>query len=430
VRALLVAIVASESAVIVGGSHLVGLPGLVLVLIATAAWALLVFDRRVELRPSAVAIAIGAVFAVGVAVPPRGSHDLWSYVMSGRIVSAHHANPYVHPPGDFPHDPFLAYVAAGWSHAKSVYGPLFTEVSAALTRFAGGSPLRARLGFQGLAALSVVAALILIWRETRNARAVAFVGLHPAVVTAIVNGGHNDGLVGLAVLAGVMLVARRRWFAAGATLGLGILCKASGVLGLLGVVVWAARRDRRGAARMLFAASATTALGYAPVGAVAARAVFGAERGNTRASPWDLVSTLLHPPGAIVAIIVLALVGVSAWRSRAAARPGTAATAATAAYLVGGAFVLPWYPAWALPTAALERRSFLAVLVAAHAGFLVAVYELEPPGHPSLTGALAIIRTGVIVTCAFGALAAAAARLVRSPATEDQPPVPGFPLRP
>jgi Glycosyltransferase family 87 len=429
-RALLVAIVASESAVIVGGSHLVGMPGLVLVLVATAAWALVVFDRRIEPRPRAVAIAIGVVFAIAVAVQPHGSRDTWSYVMSGRIVSTHHTNPYVHPPSDFPHDPFFGYVGTGWRHARSVYGPLFTGASAALTKFAGDSALRARLAFQGLAALSVVAALALIWRETRSSRALVFLGLHPAVVTAIVNGGHNDGLVGLAVLAGVIIVMRRRWYAAGFVLGLGMLCKASGALGLLGVVVWAARRARQGAAKMLLVATATTVLGYAPAGAVAVRAVSGAERGNTRASPWDLVRTLAHPSGAIVWTVVIVLVAVSAWRWRAAARPGTAATATIAAYLVGGAFVLPWYPAWALPTAALERRSFLGVLVAAHAAFLVAVYEFEAPAHPSLTGAWAFLRTTVIVMCAFAALAAAVTRLGRAPATEHQPHPPGFPLRP
>jgi len=429
-RGSLAVIVASESAVIVAGGHFVGLPGLVLVLIATAAWALVVFGRHDEARPRDVAIAIGALFAVAVAVPPHGSHDVWSYVMSGRIVDAHHTNPYVHPPSDFQGDPFLQYVGAGWRHTTSVYGPLFTAVSAAFTHVAGGSALRARLAFQGLAALSVVTALVLIWRETHSSRAVAFVGLHPVTAATIVNGAHNDGLVGLAVLAGVVLVARRRWCAAGFVLGLGILCKASGALGLLGIVAWTLRRDRKGAAITVLVAFAATVAGYFPFGATATSGVLGAEKGNTRASPWDFVRTVANPPSRMLAVVVLGLVVVAAWRWRAASRPGTAATAPMAAYLVGGAYVLPWYSAWALPTAALARRSFLSVLVATHAAFLVAVYELELPAHISLTGVGAITRTIVIVTCSWGFLAAFVIRLVRSPATEDQPWMPGFPLRP
>ena len=67
--------------------------------------------------------------------------------------------------------------------------------------------------------------------------------------------------------------------------------------------------------------------------------------------------------------------------------------------------MLPWYPAWALPAAALERRSALGAVVAAHAAFLVAVYEFEPPARPALSGAGAVVRTAVVVICAFALLA-------------------------
>ncbi len=83
-----------------------------------------------------MAIAIGTAYAISVAAPPRNSHDLWSYVMYGRMVSAHHLSPYSHVPIDFLHDPLLGRVATGWRHTSSVYGPLFTGVSAALTRVA------------------------------------------------------------------------------------------------------------------------------------------------------------------------------------------------------------------------------------------------------------------------------------------------------
>ena len=113
------------------------------------------------------------------------------------------------------------------------------------------------------------------------------------------------------------------------------------------------------------------------------------------------------------------LVVVSAWRWRAAATPAATATATTAAYLLGGGFVLPWYPAWALPAAALDPGSWLARLVAVQAAFLVAVYEFELPAHVTLAGPGAVIRTITIVIVAFGALALFVDRLVRSPATED-----------
>lgn len=408
----LIATVGAEAAVVVGGSRLVGARGLVLVLVATAGWAFVAYDERMELHPSWVVIAIGAALAIGLAAPPRDSHDLWSYVMYGRTVSVHHLSPYAHAPIDFRHDPFLGRVGVGWRHAKSVYGPLFTGVSAALTRAAGDSALRARLAFQGLAATGVVTGLALIWRSTRSARAVAFVGLHPAVITAIVNGGHNDALVGFAIVAGALLVSRKRWHTAGFVLGLGILVKASGILGLVGLVAWTVGRDRRGATRLVIAAGATAALGYALAGSAALVSLTHAGNGNTRASVWDPISSLLHPATATMLTGALAFTTFAALRLRAAARPETTTTATIAASLIGGVYVLPWYPAWALPTAALDRRSRLSMLTAAHAAFLVAVYEYERPAHTSLRGAWGVTRAVLVQAGSWVALALLVALVV------------------
>jgi hypothetical protein len=386
----------------------------VLVLVATVGWAMVVFDARVDQRPGLVVLAIAVAFAVGVAVPPRNSHDLWSYVMYGRMVSAHHLSPYTHTPIDFRHDPFLGRVAAGWRHTASVYGPLFTGASAAITRAAGNSALRARLAFQGFAVMGVIATLVVIWRATKRAGALAFVGLHPAVVTAIVNGGHNDALVGLAVAAGALFAARRRWYTAGFVLGLGMLVKVSAGFGLLALAVWAFGRDRRGAAQLVIAAGITTVLGYAPAGTAAVRVLEHAGRvnGNTHASPWDPISSLLHPSIQIMLFGALLLAVFAAVRWRAESMPEIPTLATLAAALVGGVYVLPWYPAWALPTAALERRSRLSVLVAAHAAFLVAVYEYELPAHPTLTGAWAVVRAAIVQSGAWLALALFGALLI------------------
>ena len=105
-------------------------------------------------------------------------------------------------------------------------------------------------------------------------------------------------------------------------------------------------------------------------------------------------------------MLVLALAAIAAYRRRDRTRPAATALASTAAYLVAGAYVLPWYAAWALPVAALERRSRIAWLVAAQSVFLVAVYQFELPAHPTLTGVLAGLRLTVVQLGAWAALAA------------------------
>ena len=54
-----------------------------------------------------VAIAIAGLLVVAVAVPPRQSHDFWSYAAYGRLVGVHHVSPYEHAPSEYPHDPFV-----------------------------------------------------------------------------------------------------------------------------------------------------------------------------------------------------------------------------------------------------------------------------------------------------------------------------------
>src|SRR4051812_48014225 len=403
--ALLIA-VGAEAAVVIGGSRVVGAVGLVLTLVASAAWLFLATDERADRRPRLVLLAIGAALVIAVAFPPRNSHDLWSYVMYGRTLAVHHVSPYVHPPSEFGHDVFLGRVQRGWRHTPSVYGPLFTVGSALIAKATGESALRTRLAFQGLAALSIGGALALVWWETRSARALVFLGLNPAIITSVVNGGHNDALVGLAVLAGALLAARRRFNRAGFVLALGLLVKASAAVGLIGVVAWTLTRDRRGAVRVVAVATVTTVAASIPAGVVALRNAVHAGKGNTHASLWDPITTVTHVNLTILLVLVLALAALAAYLRRDRPRPSAPALAATTAYLVGGAYVLPWYSAWALPLAAVERRSRLAWLVAAQSVFLVAVYEFELPAHPTLKGVLAVMRTTVVQLSAWALLAA------------------------
>src|SRR5437588_3527591 len=186
-------------------------PSLLLLLIAFVSLGLLVAAevRRPRLDRRAV-LGLGAVvLVVAVAAPPRESRDLWVYAMYGRMVAHHQVSPYRHVAAEFPHDPWAAKVPHGWRQTRSVYGPLFTGVSAAAMAPAGDSFLAGRLFFQLLAAAAVAGCLWLIERRTRSAAALALLALNPVVIVSVVNGGHNDALVGLGVLGGVLLAERR-----------------------------------------------------------------------------------------------------------------------------------------------------------------------------------------------------------------------------
>src|SRR5207302_7960920 len=123
---------------------------------------------------------------------------------------------------------------------------LFTTVSAAWQRLAGASPTASRMGYQLLAALAMATVGVLLVRIRVPAGVVAGVLINPLVVVMVINGGHNDALVGLGILGGALVLRRGHYAGAGACLGLAALTKIVVVLPVAAAVVWAWRsRGRR-----------------------------------------------------------------------------------------------------------------------------------------------------------------------------------------
>lgn len=359
-------------------------------------------DRRPVLVGSAV------LLALAVAAPPQGSRDVWSYATCGRIVAHYHHRPYRRAADDFPDDPIARLVSPAWRHAPSVYGPAFVALAAAGSWIAGSSPTANRLFFQGLDAAAILGVLALLARRGAAAGALAFVGLNPVVVTVVVNGGHNDALVGAALLAGVLLAARRPWIA-GLVLGLAALIKIVALLALAAVAVWLWRaHSRRAAAAVAAAGGVAVVVGYALAGGLSALRPVVADRGfHSRASIWTAVRGLgptLRSPTLIEASLALALVVVIGGRSR---HPLPVATgAALAAYLVAAPYVLPWYGAWALPVLALAWKSRLAAVICAYECALAVAFVTPPTLDPDvLRGALTVVSVVVLPLMAAAILA-------------------------
>lgn len=372
------------------------LPWAVDVLLVLAAGAgTLVLARRRDLTIGSVAVAIGVALFVAIAEPPRGSGDLWSYVMYGRIAVVHHVSPYTHAPTAFPHDAFFTHVSTGWRHTPSIYGPLFTLISEIGVRVAGGSALVARLWFQGLAALALVAALTIIWRRTGNPRVVALLGLQPAIILAVVNDGHNDLLLGLAVLVAVLAIDKDAHLVAGALIGLAALVKLTALLALVGLVVWVWRRDR---VRALQTAGATIAVllvghahGFGELHALHAnqnltsrssianfsRVLFGMHGPlpNWTGLTHERAESLVVAAGSVLACSLALAV---AWWRRRDRDPRVAVAGSLAAYGAGAAYVLPWYAAWWLPLGIGldDPEAKGATFLAAWSTVLLAAYEV------------------------------------------------------
>jgi alpha-1,6-mannosyltransferase len=230
------------------------------------------------------------------------------------------------------------------------------------------------------------------------------VGLNPLVIVSVVNGGHNDALVGLSVLGAALLAERDKPAASGAVLALGALVKITALLALPALAVWLlVRHGRRSASTVAGVGVATVMLGYALAGPTALSALNANHRLMSRASVWQIAHTiagldnhthLFHLTGdtwlAAFGLGAVALTGMLAllvaWWRRRDSELGVVVALAVTTYLVAGLYVLPWYGMWMLPAAALGRRRGPLVYAAVLAAFLTAIYAIRDRALPATVG--------------------------------------------
>jgi hypothetical protein len=361
-----------------GRSGLTAIAWVVVAIVLAAFAVVLVEAWRSRVALAAVLVASAASLAISVAAPLLLSRDVYTYAGYGRIEALHHANPYVATLSSLRGDPFVAVTPGQWVHTHSSYGPVFTLLSAAVTRLWAGAPGTTILVFKLLAGLAIAAATAcaaLAARRTRPERApfaAALVGLSPVLVIHTVGGGHVDALVAGPLAAALALAVTRpppRSARALATTGLVMLaCLVKTVVApVLLLWLWWLVRERSGRARTIVVHAAVVA---AP--AIAAGAPFVDGRRTFRpfvtlggveawASPSHLVglgAQALAGGGAMHAVeaAFLLLFVVSLWRLVRRidpARPTAEWGPALLLLALSLPYLLPWYAAWFAPFVAL-----------------------------------------------------------------------------
>lgn len=388
--------------------------GLPLLVVAAGAFLVLMamevlaptLDRTLVLWVSA-ALLLAAVLA-----PPRNSEDVWSYAMYGHMVAHYHASPYTVSPLAYSGDPWFWRVSVWWQDTKTVYGPVFTALSAGGMLVVGGSALGARLFFQLLTGAAVFGGLLALHRRGAEAGALAFLGLSPLMTVNVVNGAHNDALVGVAALIAVLVLGRGlrprgaaaapggapaaeggralpSWLVLAAVLlGLAALVKLVALLPAAALVAWLWRRE--GARRALGVAAIVGGIavaGYLLVGGLPALTpVQDASRLVDHWSLWGWfghkvppspvaqgqLGGLLIPPapkvwltgpiryaGSLLVVVAAAIVGLA---GSGDSRPSSGMAATAFAFVLATSYIQPWYLAALLPLLALQWRSRLAAL--------------------------------------------------------------------
>jgi alpha-1,6-mannosyltransferase len=331
------------------------------------------------LRRGAARLAVVGAVAVAIQLAPLASpllisSDAWTYWSYGRIAAVHDANPYVHPPRDFPNDPAYPHIGGAWHGATTVYGPLFTLGSEPVALAAGSSKDAAAWIYKSLSAVLMLVVVVccgLVAR--RRAFAVAFAGWNPLLALHFAGGGHNDAWLAAGVLGALALAARGRPQWAGVSWVAAIFVKWIAIV-FLPLRALEARADGRRVGHLGFAVAAIVVVaassiqfGWHWLGAFGPLAR-NANKETRYALPHRLLELgVPRTVGLVLLASAFALAYVwlarQAWRGRA--RLGLAA----GLVLCASPYLVPWYAVWAVPLAAVEDdppAQWLAVALCAY----------------------------------------------------------------
>jgi alpha-1,6-mannosyltransferase len=406
----LVAAAASISLLLVAVEQITPAQRAALVGTALVAWVLLValgWTRGwLPLKPLVAAIGITLVLAV--ATPSHQSADVYSYAMYGRIATIHHHNPFSSYPMHFEGDPMRRHVNPLWQRTPDIYGLGFTVIMATLAPVIGESSFLVHFVYQLIAVAAVGALLWLLWKRTRNPAALAFVGLSPLLAISVVNGGHPDALVALAVLVGVFFAIERRPVLAGIAFAAAASVNFTALVGAGVLAVWAFRRwTRREVGLFATIVGVVGALPYLLMSGWIQNAHVHSGL-ISRQSIWNAVGSVVSNGDALrtfattgTTVVAGALLLVVVFRHTSRGTPELAIAAGLAAFLIASSWVMPWYAFTALPLLAVRKPNLLTWTVAVYAS-LVLLGEQYPSLSASTIGAAGhIFLQNVLPVAAF-----------------------------
>jgi hypothetical protein len=147
--------------------------------------------------------------------PPICS-DVFFYATSGHIANQG-GNPYLQPLRDFQSSlPLLRY--NDWPFITSPYGPLWTSICRIVVGITGTSPVIATLGYRLLAILTAFGFMWVTYRAAQrltddrrlHVSALVIVGWQPVLLFESATGAHNDALIMMLALGGLLIVSSGR----------------------------------------------------------------------------------------------------------------------------------------------------------------------------------------------------------------------------
>jgi hypothetical protein len=334
--------------------------------VAFLAYALaVVLALRTHLRCGLLAALGCLVQVLPLASPLLLSKDAFTYWDYGRLAARHSANPYSTPPSAFPTDPAYSAMGATWHHSTTLYGPLFTWLSGLLA-YGVPSPHAAQLAFRLLAAASMVAIVVMLWRMDASPAAIVLVGWSPLFALHFAGGGHNDALMMALAVGAAAAGARRPWL--GAVLWVAAVAVKWVAVVLLLLDLLAAGSARRAGRAVRIAAAAgigvvlsTVVYGTAWLGAFRELSRQSRRTGSLGAAKWFADTGLDHRTIAgVLLLATLTFLAVMTFLALSQRRRHLSLAGTGLAALQG--WLNPWYTLWGGAMLEFEEASILAAV--------------------------------------------------------------------
>jgi alpha-1,6-mannosyltransferase len=350
-----------------------------LLLVAMSACYVVVLAAAPRIPARAVVAAIVVLNVLFLLAPPLFSADVFGYIDYARLGALHGLGPYTHGAADAARDSVAPFVR--WSDVPSPYGPLFTAASYVLAPLSVAVTLWT---YKALAALAALGCAALIWRLAPRVgldprRAAAFFALNPLVLAYGVGGAHNDLLLELLVLGGVLAAVCGRARLAGGQLALAALVKASAGLALPFLVARSRLRGRV-LAGALAATIAVALLGLAVLGHDLLGFVAQIRDQQRLVAAYSVPNQLGVALGfgaitagirAVALVLFAANLAWQLWRAVRGADWVACAGWATLGALVTSAWLTPWYVVWVLALAAVAPSPRLRAATLGFCGYVM-----------------------------------------------------------
>jgi len=208
-------------------------------------------------------------------LPSLLSRDVFDYMVQGRILAIHRANPFQAPAEAFAPDEFVQ--AMGWPQFTSLYGPAWVSAAGILAFLSPGTLAGSLLIYKILFAAShllnglLIGALLRGWRRPSIGAELLYLW-NPLILLTVSGDAHNDAFLMMWVLLGLLFIQRGSLGFGRFEEMLGAVCLTVSILIkyvtapflLLHMVVALRRRGWRVAAAVAAIAAAVFVLGYLP----------------------------------------------------------------------------------------------------------------------------------------------------------------------